>query len=117
MGNSDSDEEKKRKERDDAKRATREKELDKMMKGMSMAGLATDEKKDGDDENDQEDKSKKGPSVFSVDQSAITGESLAVDKCGYPQPFRDARVLTARQTSATRYTTRRTRSAARSSSS
>lgn len=32
--------EKKRKERDDAKKAAREKELDKMMKGMSMAGLA-----------------------------------------------------------------------------
>ncbi|PSR82934.1 hypothetical protein BD289DRAFT_436589 [Coniella lustricola] len=30
----------KRKERDDAKRANREKELDKMMKGMSMSGLA-----------------------------------------------------------------------------
>lgn len=44
--------EKKRKERDDAKRATREKELDKMMKGMSMAGLATDEKKDGDGDID-----------------------------------------------------------------
>lgn len=41
--------EKKRKERDDAKRATREKELDKMMKGMSMSGLATAEKDaDGD---------------------------------------------------------------------
>lgn len=33
--------EKKRKERDDAKRAAREKELDKMMKGMSMSGMAT----------------------------------------------------------------------------
>lgn len=44
--------EKKRKERDDAKRATREKELDKMMKGMSMAGLATDEKKDADGDID-----------------------------------------------------------------
>ncbi|ROW16626.1 hypothetical protein VPNG_01484 [Cytospora leucostoma] len=42
--------ERKRKERDDAKRAAREKELDKMMKGMSMSGLATAEKKD--DEGD-----------------------------------------------------------------
>lgn len=32
--------ERKRKERDDAKKAAREKELDKMMKGMSMTGLA-----------------------------------------------------------------------------
>ncbi|KUI54457.1 GPN-loop GTPase 1 [Cytospora mali] len=44
--------EKKRKERDDAKRAAREKELDKMMKGMSMSGLATAEKKDGSDDID-----------------------------------------------------------------
>lgn len=35
--------ERKRKERDDAKKAAREKELDKMMKGMSMAGLAVGE--------------------------------------------------------------------------
>lgn len=45
--------EKRRKERDDAKRAAREKELDKMMRGMSMSGLATGEAsgqgKDDDD--------------------------------------------------------------------
>lgn len=35
--------ERKRKARDDAKRAEREKELDKMMKGMSVSGLATAE--------------------------------------------------------------------------
>jgi GPN-loop GTPase len=44
--------EKKRKERDEAKRASREKELDKMMKGMSMSGLAKDVKKDGDGDID-----------------------------------------------------------------
>ncbi|KAK7748696.1 hypothetical protein SLS53_000718 [Cytospora paraplurivora] len=44
--------ERKRKERDDAKRAAREKELDKMMKGMSMSGLATTEKKDDDGDID-----------------------------------------------------------------
>lgn len=35
--------ERKRKERDDAKRAAREKELDKMMKGMSVIGLAKED--------------------------------------------------------------------------
>lgn len=44
--------EKKRKERDEAKRATREKELDKMMKGMSMSGLAKGAPKDGDGDID-----------------------------------------------------------------
>lgn len=44
--------EKKRKERDEAKRATREKELDKMMKGMSMSGLASSAKKDADGDID-----------------------------------------------------------------
>ncbi|KAI5474748.1 plasma-membrane proton-e [Pseudohyphozyma bogoriensis] len=34
----------------------------------------------GDEDDDEDDKAKKGPSVISVDQSAITGESLAVDK-------------------------------------
>lgn len=46
--------EKKRQERDDAKKAAREKELDKMMKGMSVSGLGGGESsgqaaKDGDD--------------------------------------------------------------------
>lgn len=45
---------KKRKERDDAKRAAREKELDKMMKGMSMSGLATGEAS-GQSKNDADD--------------------------------------------------------------
>ncbi|ORY32156.1 putative hydrogen-exporting ATPase [Naematelia encephala] len=35
---------------------------------------------DGDDSDDDDDGPNKGPSVCSVDQSAITGESLAVDK-------------------------------------
>ncbi|TFK50282.1 plasma-membrane proton-e [Heliocybe sulcata] len=43
---------------------------------------ARDEKKRGEEEGEEgEDKKEdKGPSVFSCDQSAITGESLAVDK-------------------------------------
>ncbi|TFK50293.1 plasma-membrane proton-e [Heliocybe sulcata] len=44
---------------------------------------ARDEKKRGEEEEGEEGEDKKedeGPSVFSCDQSAITGESLAVDK-------------------------------------
>lgn len=41
--------ERKRKERDDAKRAAREKELDKMMKGLSTSGIPTTERKEGED--------------------------------------------------------------------
>lgn len=43
--------ERKRKERDDAKKAARERELDKMMKGMSVAGLAGDASGPGKDED------------------------------------------------------------------
>lgn len=44
-------------------------------------GQSDETKKDRDGEDEDEKKEDKGPSVFSCDQSAITGESLAVDKC------------------------------------
>ncbi|GAA6001204.1 hypothetical protein JCM10207_007463 [Rhodosporidiobolus poonsookiae] len=51
--------------------------LEKAQKSKQSKG---DNEKDGDDD-DEDDLSKlKGPSICSVDQSAITGESLAVDK-------------------------------------
>lgn len=37
--------------------------------------------RDEADKEKEEERAQKGPSVFSVDQSAITGESIAVDEC------------------------------------
>ena len=43
----------------------------------------SDRSKDGKETDDDEGKIDKGPSILSINQSAITGESLVVYKCNF----------------------------------
>lgn len=60
---------------------------DKVEKGESSSAESarkdSDRSKNGKERGDDEGKIDMGPSILSVDQSAITGESLAVDKCNF----------------------------------
>ncbi|GAA5951941.1 hypothetical protein JCM21900_000097 [Sporobolomyces salmonicolor] len=54
--------------------------LEKLEKAKKAKKQSGDDESDEDDDDDDELKKLKGASICSVDQSAITGESLAVDK-------------------------------------
>jgi len=75
---------------------------------------SSDKKNEKEGGADEEKGVDSGPSVLSVDQSAITGESLAVDKCNFSlflpvfTPWLTCRM----QTLGTWYTTRRVPSVA-----
>jgi H+-transporting ATPase len=60
----------------------KEAESEERQKQKSGAGGEADDDstKEGDEDEDEDEGVDKGPSICSVDQSAITGESLAVDK-------------------------------------